>query len=39
MTARWRSKYRVEAEELDVPFWPLARLAQDEEPGGSGGEA
>src|SRR5215831_1225878 len=33
ITARWRSKYRVEAEGLDVPLRPLARLVQDEESG------
>src|SRR5262245_53838127 len=30
-------RYRVEAEGLGLPFWPLARLAQDEESGGAGG--
>jgi hypothetical protein len=39
ITARWRSKYRVEAEGLDVPFQPLARLAQNEELGCPGSEA
>ena len=32
-------RYRVEAEGLGLPFWPLARLTQDEESGGAGGEA
>jgi hypothetical protein len=36
---RGARRYRVEAEGLGLPFWPIARLAQDEEPGGSGDEA
>src|SRR5262249_29841077 len=31
-------RYRLEAQGLCLPFRPLASLAQDEEPGGSGGE-
>src|SRR6266702_8000109 len=31
--------YSVEAQDLDVPLRPFARLAQVQEPGGSGGEA
>jgi hypothetical protein len=32
-------RHRIEAEGLGLPFWPLARLAQDEEPGLRCGEA
>ena len=32
-------RHRVEAQGLALPFRPLARLAQDEEPDGAGGEA
>jgi len=32
-------RHRVETEGFRLPFRPLSRLAQNEEPGGSGGEA
>ena len=35
----WARRYRVEAEGLGLPFWPIAGLGQNEEPGGFGGEA
>src|SRR5262249_49746096 len=35
----WPRRHRVEAQGLHLPFRPLSRLAQDEEPCGSGGEA
>jgi hypothetical protein len=35
----WTRRHRLEAQGFCLPFRPLARLAQDEEPGGSGGEA
>ena len=35
----WARRYRVEAEGLGLPFWPITGLGQNEEPGGFGGEA
>src|SRR5215831_6569393 len=35
----WPRRYRVEAEGLGLSFWPLARLAQNEERGCTGREA
>src|SRR5215471_9636232 len=32
-------RHRLQAQELKLSLRPLARLAEDEEPGGSGGEA
>jgi hypothetical protein len=39
MSAVGRRRYRLEAEGLCLPFRPLARLAQNEEPGCAGREA
>jgi hypothetical protein len=40
MPARWASKVSCQSRKgLGIPFRPLAGLAQNEEPGGSGGEA
>jgi len=39
MPERWARRHRVEAQGLGLPFRPIAGLAQDKEPGGSGGTA